>query len=236
MMERAFDLSDKVGDIVAEMPKASEVFRKHHIDFCCGGNRALAAAIEDHGANAAQVLEDLDAAYRETQELRGSRRDFRQMTLTALMDYIVSTHHAYLQRALPELSRLVTTILRVHGANHKELSRVHKLFHTLKADLEQHLITEEETVFPLIGEYEETGSVEALQKASEAISRLQIEHEAAGGILKELRSITEGYAIPGDACGTYEQTYKLLGELESDLFEHIHLENNILHPRLRLGR
>lgn len=34
MMEHAFILSDKVGDIVAEMPKASEVFRKHHIDFC----------------------------------------------------------------------------------------------------------------------------------------------------------------------------------------------------------
>jgi regulator of cell morphogenesis and NO signaling len=56
----------------------------------------------------------------------------------------------------------------------------------------------------------------------------EAEHEAAGDILKEMRKITDDFKVPADGCTTYTLTYKKLEELESDLFEHIHLENNIL--------
>ena len=47
-MELIFNSSDKIGSIVAKFPKASEIFRENHIDFCCGGDRPLRAAIELH--------------------------------------------------------------------------------------------------------------------------------------------------------------------------------------------
>jgi len=59
-----------------------------------------------------------------------------------------------LRKTLPRLSELTTKILRVHGSNHESLFRVHKLFHSLKAELEQHLIKEEEILFPVIREYD----------------------------------------------------------------------------------
>ncbi len=46
-----------------------------------------------------------------------------------------------------------------------------------------------------------------------------------------MREVTDDYAIPTGACNTYQLTYLKLDELESDLFQHIHLENNILFPR-----
>ena len=61
---------------------------------------------------------------------------------------------------------------------------------------------------------------------------MQDEHTGAGNILKELRTITNDYDVPADGCNTYRITYAKLQEMESDLFQHIHLENNILFLRL----
>ncbi len=232
-MTHVFNPSNKIGEIVAELPKAVEVFGRYKVDFCCGGNRALGEAIAEQGLDTEQILTALDEAHAHAQALKEQKIDWRTAPFVELVDYIVNSHHAYMHTTLPELSQITTTILRVHGAGHKELSKVHRLFHSLKLELEQHLITEEEVLFPLVKEYEETKSEDVLKKAIETIDQLESEHEGAGDILKELREITQDYAIPADACGTYERTYAMLQEMENDLFQHIHLENNILHPRLK---
>ncbi len=232
-MSHVFQASDQIGAIVSALPKAVEVFTRHKIDFCCGGQRPLSAAIADQGLEAETILTELDRAYSEAEQLKQPGRDWRTAGLSDLIDHIVNTHHAYLNTTLPEISQLTTTILRVHGANHKELAKVHRLFHSLKLELEQHLITEEEEVFPLVKQFEHSGSREALDRAITKVEQLESEHEGAGDILKQLRQITEDYAVPPDGCGTFARTYSLLQELEGDLFRHIHLENNILHPRLR---
>ncbi len=231
-MTNSFCHEDKLGDIVARFPKASEILRKHQVDFCCGGHRPISEAAKAHGADAEQLLAELNQAYQESLASRSTNTDWTKEPLSKLVDHIVNTHHAYLQTALPELSRLTTTVLRAHGANHSELTKVHKLFHTLKMDLDQHLISEEETVFPLVKEYEANGDQAVLTKLRTEIERVESEHTGAGDILKELRAITADYKVPADACGTYAKAYEQMQEMEADLFEHIHLENNILHPRV----
>jgi regulator of cell morphogenesis and NO signaling len=49
--------------------------------------------------------------------------------------------------------------------------------------------------------------------------------------LKEMREVTGNYAIPPDACISYQTLYQALDAFEKDLHQHIHLENNILFPR-----
>lgn len=36
-----FKKSDTLGKIVVTFPKAVNVFKEHHIDFCCGGDRTI---------------------------------------------------------------------------------------------------------------------------------------------------------------------------------------------------
>ncbi len=124
--------------------------------------------------------------------------------------------------------------MRVHGINHNVLFRVHKLFSMLKTELEQHLLKEEQILFPLIKEYDINPSVNQLQKINEVINETEEEHEGAGDILKELRKITNDFKVPNDGCNTYVIAFKIIEELESDLFQHIHLENNILFKRMNL--
>ncbi|NLW23058.1 MAG: hypothetical protein GXY88_07385 [Tissierellia bacterium] len=52
-------------------------------------------------------------------------------------------------------------------------------------------------------------------------------------LLKELRKVTNEYTAPEDGCATYDRTFESLRELDSNIREHLHLENNILLPRLK---
>jgi regulator of cell morphogenesis and NO signaling len=135
-----------------------------------------------------------------------------------------AAHYAYLKRELPLLAGFVTKIDRVHGQRHPELSELQQLFQRFRAEMEAHLPAEEEELFPLIRDR---------AKAVATLERLEAEHQEAGRLLGQMREVTHGYRLPPDACGTYMVTYQKLAELEADTLTHIHLENNILFPRLR---
>ncbi|HPT78134.1 MAG TPA: iron-sulfur cluster repair di-iron protein [Candidatus Atribacteria bacterium] len=225
-----FSAQQSIGEIVAMMPKAGDVFRKYRIDFCCGGHRPLAEAIREQGLDEQEVLKALDDMYEETKKTT-SRTDFLNISSSDLIDYVVNKHHAYLKTNLPIVSELTTTILRVHGPHHMELFDVHKQFHALKTELEQHLIKEEELLFPLIKQHDAEPSDELIEKINKVMKETEDEHVSAGDILKELRRITKEYEVPAGVCPTFEKAYHMLQEVEADLFRHIHLENNILFRR-----
>ena len=227
-----FNSSQPVGEIVSIMPQASEIFKKYKIDFCCGGNRPLSDVLSELNLNEDELLKEIHDKLNEISSEKEVFIDFRKLTSSELIDYIENTHHAYTKKVLPELGELTTKILRVHGMNHEVLFKVHKLFSLLKADLEQHLLKEEEMLFPLIKKYDKNPSKQLLEKIGEIIKETEDEHDSAGDVLKELRKITDDFEVSKDGCNTYLLTFKLLEELESDLFQHIHLENNILFKRL----
>jgi regulator of cell morphogenesis and NO signaling len=232
MNKFVFKSSDNIGDIAKAFPKSMEVFKAYNIDFCCGGNRALKQVVKEQGVDENEVMDKLQELYNNTLNTTGEEVDFTKLSYSELIDYIVNTHHAYLQIELPKVAELTTKILRVHGANHSELLKVHKLLASLKSELEEHLIKEEEIEFPLIKEYEKNPSKELLDKVKSAIKELEQEHEGAGDILKELRKVTNGFEVPEDGCNSYRLTYNKLREIEDDTFKHIHLENNIMFPSL----
>lgn len=227
-----FHSSQKIGEIVTKFPKSADILKEYRIDFCCGGDRPLITAIREQGLNEAEILDRINNLYEEVKSVKTEDIDWEKESMSKLIDHVINTHHAYLGVELPIISELTTKILRVHGEGHPELSKVHKLFHSLKMELEQHLIKEEEIEFPLIKKYEENPSKEALEKILKIEKELEEEHVGAGDILKELRKITKDYTVPEDGCNSYRLTYKKLEELEADTFQHIHLENNILFPRL----
>jgi regulator of cell morphogenesis and NO signaling len=57
------------------------------------------------------------------------------------------------------------------------------------------------------------------------------EHADAGDALARIRTLTDGFTPPPDACNTFRATYDALHRLEQDMHEHVHKENNILFPK-----
>lgn len=229
-----FTALDKLGDVVARFPVAGSIFKENQVDYCCHGNRTIEEAAKEQGISVDDLLTQINTSYTNVQEQGQLEHDWYTEPFEAIIQYVLTKHHAYLQKTMPVLSELTAKILRVHGEHHgEELSQVHRLFNAFRIDMEAHLIKEEETVFPLVIQYEKTGDRDTLAKVVKIIDELESEHTSAGDLLRDIRKVTSDYKIPDDACGTYQYTYEKLEEVEEDTFRHIHLENNILFPRLK---
>jgi regulator of cell morphogenesis and NO signaling len=231
-----FKLDDTVGNIVTEFPGASEILKNNKIDFCCGGDRKFKEAVKEdlnQSAEPGAILKEINDNYSEKKDYYAEIEFPKNLSQSQLIEYIVDNHHAFLQQTLPQLSQLTTKVLRAHRENHGQvLKKVYRLFNILKMELEAHLIKEEEEIFPLIKEYSQAKENADRSETLKGILELKDEYETAGDIIKELREITDDYQLPEDSCNSFKLTYQLLQDLESDLFQHIHLENNILFARL----
>jgi regulator of cell morphogenesis and NO signaling len=68
----------------------------------------------------------------------------------------------------------------------------------------------------------------------EHLGELHGDHDELGDTLHRLRTLTNGYTPPADACAKYHEMLEGLAALEADMYTHVHLENNVLLPRARV--
>jgi regulator of cell morphogenesis and NO signaling len=229
-----FNKKQRIGEIATIFPKATNIFMKYEIDFCCGGDRPLEEALKKQGIDENKIIDEINNEYEKFKETMGSEIDWRSEKMSDLIDFVINKHHAFLKEELPITAQYLNKILQVHYEHNGELlSKLNKLFNALKVELEEHLVKEEVLLFPLIKEYENNPSKETLEKAIKVMNETESEHDAAGDIIKEMRRITEGFKLPENVCRTFEITYEKIEAIESDLFHHIHLENNILFEKIK---
>ena len=201
------------------------------IDYCCGGDQSLAHACEKQGLDAIAVTTRLNDAI--AQPADTTQPDWTKTSPTKLCDHIEATHHAFLRQELPRLTQLVEKVADVHGDNHAELQQLRAVFAELRAELEPHMMKEEQILFPAIQQLEQAASAPRFPFGTVAnpIRMMEHEHDHAGDALKRIRELTVNFTPPDDACNTYRAMLDGLQNLEADLYQHIHKENNILFPQ-----
>jgi regulator of cell morphogenesis and NO signaling len=225
-----------VGEMAAANPAVTRVFEKLGIDYCCGGSNTLEQACRAARLPLEQVTDSLEMAF-ETSRAMASDRNWRIEPLADLIAYIRNTHHQYTRVELARLGPLFDKVCSAHGENHPELARMRATFGGLVQELATHLMKEEMVLFPYIVRMEEA----VLEKSTlvpapfgsvrNPVAMMLDEHDGAGRALREMRAASDGYVAPPDACASYRTLYQALAEFETDLHQHIHLENNILFPR-----
>ena len=217
-----------VGELVVENPARARVFEKYGIDYCCGGKQPLDQACRERGIAAEPVIAELGQAGARP---ASGERDWNSAPLQELITHIVSRHHAYLKVELPRIFELFTKVVRAHGEREPRLAEAKDVFDVLKEELDTHLMKEEMILFPAIVRLETGADAGMPFPIEHPIARMEYEHESVGRALAQIRHLTFDYHIPDEACNTYRALFASLNELEADLHEHIHLENNILFPR-----
>ena len=133
-----------VATLVLEEPGRARVFERFGIDYCCGGKTPLETACADRGLDVGEVI----AALEELRDGEADDVDWTSVPVAALCEHIVGRHHAYLRDELPLLGQLVDKVARAHGGAHPELVDVQAAFAALAGELEQHLVKEEQILFP----------------------------------------------------------------------------------------
>ncbi len=215
-----------LGDLVTADSRRARVLERFGIDYCCNGHRSLTEAAGEAGLDVAEISAALtfaDPAPVSTAQT---------LEQGALAHDIVDTHHAYMWEEMPRLQALVDKVHSVHGESHPELARVREAYTTAVTELEPHMTTEERKVFPAISKMEKTRAPLESGSLAGPIEQLRREHDAVGDLFKEINALTDGYAVPEDSCGSYRAMLEGLKEMELDIHEHIHKENNVLFPRV----
>lgn len=213
-----------LGAVATAHPAATQVFLRHRLDFCCGGGRPLARACREAGLDPEVVIAEIEAA---TAQAAPERWDTRP--LPELIDFIVTRYHDALRRDLPGLLEAAKKIERVHAKKESCPRGLAEHLERLDAEIRQHLAKEEQVLFPAI----RAGSRGVLVHMPVRV--LMQEHDDHGASLARLRELSTGYEPPPEACATWRALYAALHELERELMQHIHLENNVLFPRALYG-
>jgi regulator of cell morphogenesis and NO signaling len=216
-----------VGQIVADRPSRSRVFQKLGIDFCCGGKRTLADACRDKQLDTTRVLE----ALRESEsDAPGNEVDAARMNLTELCDHIEHTHHAHLKTELPRLNAMVHRVAAVHGMHYPWTVDIATIFPKFAEEMLTHMMKEERVLFPAIRKCESGQAPEGGCQIASTIQAMEHEHDDAGDAMEKMRGLSSGFTPPGDACNTFRAMLHGLAEIEQDLHQHVHKENNVLFP------
>ncbi len=222
-----------IGKIVAKDIRTADAFRKLGLDFCCGGKKTIRQAAEESGI----PIETIEEALQEV-EFRCDINPpaFDRLEPGFLADYIYNQHHIYYYENKEDILFFAKKVATRHGHDYVALNQLLELVQKLFQELDVHFYKEENILFPFIKEL--TSSVKTgisrqsvFAHLKDPVAMMEIEHEAAGDLLKEMRMLTNDYQAPDWACNSFRLLYFKLHELEKDLQQHIHLENNILFPK-----
>jgi regulator of cell morphogenesis and NO signaling len=207
-----------LADIAATLPGATEVFRRHKLDFCCGGRVPLADAAAAKGLQVTELEMELGdiAALALPSPLPADTDD--------LIALIEMRYHAAHRREFPELIKLARRVEAVHKTHAAAPHGLAVLLERMQEDLEDHMQKEEQVLFPLMRH----GGHPMI---AQPIAVMLAEHDDHGAHLRELERLTNDFSVPDDACPTWRALYAGGRKLAGDLVEHIHIENNILFPR-----
>lgn len=223
-----------VADLVTENIKYAHIFKKHGIDFCCGGGISIEKACKKKGIDY-NVLEE------ELQHVSSGEQayNYKSWALEFLIDHIINVHHLYVEENSSLLLQYSEKVMKVHGHHDKELIEINNLVRSVVNELARHMKKEELILFPFIkkminAQKEETKlSRPAFGTVNNPIAMMEDEHEHAGELFRQIAHLTNNYMPPAHACNTYKAFYAKLEEFENDLHLHVHLENNILFPKAK---
>lgn len=223
---------ETIGEIAVKDLRKAEVFKKYGIDFCCGGKKTLAEVCKEKNIDVTKIETELQQV---SAESKASNISYNDWNIDFLADYITNTHHSYVRKYLPELLTYALKVSQVHGPEHPELIEINALVKKINDELLEHCEEEERVLFSYVKQIvqaKNTNQPLVKEKNLAAlITELEAEHDFVGRCLDKIRELSNGYAIPEDACASYKLLFKMIQEFEDDLHIHIHLENNILFPK-----
>lgn len=224
-----------VADFVVNNIHTANIFKKYGIDFCFDGKISIKKACLKNGVDYKQLAKELNDLDIKTNFLN----DFNKWGIDFLMIFIIHIHHRYVKMNIPLLKIYGEKAVKNQGEDYKELIEINTLIQKFSDQLIIHMKKEETIVFPFIkllfkaNKDHTTISLSSFNSLNHPIIMMEEYHNQAGDILKKISKLSNKYKAPDDACLAFKKLYNKLQEFEDNLYNHVHLENNILFPKAK---
>lgn len=229
------DTQITIGEIVTGDYRTAAVFSRFGIDFFCNGYKTLGEVCKKRKLQARELIKQLNDIKSTTVR---NKKNYASWPIEKLVDYIEQKHHSYIEEKTPIIRQFLTEICKSCGDRYPEIHKINELFMLTAGDLAAHMRKEELILFPFIRQMiksKKDGNIlpaPYFGSVTNLTDILKADHFAEGERFETIAKITNGYAAPADADNRLKMAYAMLHDFEMNLHTHIHLENNILFPRI----
>jgi regulator of cell morphogenesis and NO signaling len=225
----ALKTSNTISEWVSQNFRTADIFNRYGIDYCCGGNITLESACEKFGLNPTEILQELRALM----HANATQINYNSWPISYLVDFIQFNCHSYVRTASPIISELLKKVAAHHGESQPYLIEMQELFEAATEDLLLHMEKEENLLFPVLKNDLDLVDEERRADINNLMELLMDDHSNEGARFERIRSLSNGFSLPESACNSFRVCMQQLKEFEGQLHFHVHLENNILFPKVK---
>lgn len=211
-----------IGEIAASTPGAAQLLDLFNIDYVCHGQLTLREACDEADADPALVRRALE------QLPRGAGTRWADLPVQKLLDELRNDRHPRLHHLM---TRTATLLAETRPT--ADTLRLRDAF-TIFADLiGPHMTREEHMLFPVIQHLEdcwtknEPVTMNFVGGVRKPVAALVLDHARIIDAVKAMQSAAE--VLRGDGAAALVDA---VDELTHEVREHIHIENNVLYPRV----
>jgi len=158
---------------------------------------------------------------------------WREASTRDLIHHIVGRYHREARIEMARLESQVDEAVLLEGQAFPVLLEIRTEVDRLCEELRAHLAMEERSLFPAILDQEEGRTPALSAELLAPATLLEDEHEAAAGLLKRIRALTEGFNPPEGSRAVQRRLFESFKILADSLYRHIYLENQILFKRVK---
>jgi len=165
------------------------------------------------------------------------RKNWSNASLIELLEYI-EQHHCKISEKLLKVQTLIEQAAELQKEQYSStFGSLQKFYPAFKTKMEKHFAKEEHILIPYIRQMDESNRNPGvklefhLSSIKNPISQLEYDHDKIENVMfDELRTITSNYQLPQNPSNAFKALYDGLKDIETNLNEHINLENKILFP------
>lgn len=217
--------------------RTAKIFQRLGIQYCCGVRLPLETLCSQHGFDLPSLIEELRNITRITQIPSGL--PFDKWDIDFLIDYIINVHHYFIRETFPSLKEELAHFAEEHRIKYPLYSDLCTEFERLENEIVPHIQHEEESTFPYLRQvahaFEKKDSYGRLlvKTMRRPLARMiKDDHKIMVETMLNFRQWTDNYNHPANSCTSHRVILSRLKELDNDLAQHVHLENDVLFPRV----
>lgn len=222
-----------------EMKMADVIHMNHHLLHVINrfgiqlgfGEKSVREVCENYQVNLNFFLEIVNTYHDQTYF---PVHELQSFPVGMLVDYLQKTHQYYLEYKIPDIERLISKLSEGNNYEPDHLMLLQRFFRDYKNELTNHILAEEQRVYPYILALEHSLSTMDDTKCSlcadYSIEQYEEEHDDVESKLFDLKNIIIKYMPSPRDSKLFNHVLHELFELEKDLNNHAHIEDLILVP------
>jgi len=156
-----------------------------------------------------------------------------------IVNYLKMTHASYLNEKLTEIELMIDNLRSEKDEDQKYISLIKNFFEGYRTELTEHILREEDVVFPYVIAVEQTVLEQSVSDFNRkyledySIQTFHEEHDDIEEKLLDLKTIMIKYLNPPVNIPLYHKIIQELFKLEEDLNYHSRIEDNVLIPKVK---